>query len=118
MIGLVKRKGTDRQACVCEVSKPKNPITLTDNGRRYNPSVINESNNPALSKYASGTIAESRLALNQIMMSHRAPLFILDMPDSLLKKCDDMRVIHAVMNFLSIPARPNNTHLPQTAHVV
>ena len=94
------------------VNNPKTLITLKNTGRSNNPSVINESNNPSLSKYVYGTIAESRLAMNQTKMSDCATLFILDMPDSLLKKGDDMRVIHTVMDFFSIPACPNNAHLP------
>ncbi len=43
---------------------------------------------------------------------------VADMVDPLLKERDDVLVVHPVKDFLAIPARLYQAHLPQAAHVV
>jgi hypothetical protein len=81
------------------------------NGKNTNPSVIRESRYPSLSTSENGVSADITLNIMLSEISKRGMLFLLHMSYTLGEQGDDMRIGNAVIDFLAVAARGDDTSL-------
>ena len=111
-------RGAAWWAEVSLINRKNSPVTEQSMGIRMSPSVTRESNKPSLSMSENGVSVASRQITRQTMMNSSRVLFFLHMTDLMLEQYSDMKVIDAVIVFLTFAVRQGRFgHANQFCHI-